>query len=339
MARCTLLTAMAIGLLSIARFVFGQTGDPLTAHRDGHVDITIAERIQIPDTSASGHSTMAILPFYSPGIDYMSSETAELLLRQEVGKLTAMEIISEKVTAQSVTGGPCRDVACAVEIGEALGVDEVVLCSLTRLGEKIVVQYTLVDVGEKRALVMDNTTAEAVEDLEAVMKRVAASIVSRKSIEETAEVGAIMEREATPHLRRRAHSINGFSFGYLYPQNGYDGEGRSFTFDYRRGFEMPRLAVGAQLALRKNVAANIYTSYLLTRTDLCPYVGGAFGFHWVSHSDDDGNKHSDGFELTVNAGVRAFRTYNFQVLLNFDYAFTLNDYDDEALVVTIGLLH
>jgi len=127
MARCTLLTAMAIGLLSIARFVFGQTGDPLTAHRDGHVDITIAERIQIPDTSASGHSTMAILPFYSPGIDYMSSETAELLLRQEVGKLTAMEIISEKVTAQSVTGGPCRDVACAVEIGEALGVDELLL--------------------------------------------------------------------------------------------------------------------------------------------------------------------------------------------------------------------
>jgi hypothetical protein len=103
--------------------------------------------------------------------------------------------------------------------------------------------------------------------------------------------------------------------------------------------------VGAQFALRKGIALNIYTSYLITKTDFCPYVGGAFGFHWVAHDDDENDEKSndelksDGLEFIINTGIRAFRTYNFQVLLNFDYAFTLNDYDDEAIIFTIGLMH
>ena len=289
------------------------------------------------DTSAQAPGKMAILPLHSLGIDYVSTQTAELLLRQEVGKLVTVEMISESNTRRVAGDTPCTDVACAAEIGEKLGADQVVFCSLSRLGEKIVIQYGLADVASRKGLIMDNTTSETVEDLEAVMKRVAASIVSRKPIDQTAEVGAIMERETGVPRRRSALGVNGISFGYLYPQNGYDNDDRSFTFDYRRGYEMERIAVGAQFALRKGIALNIYTSYLITKTDFCPYIGGAFGFHWISHSDK--NKRSDGFEFIINTGIRAFRTYNFQVLLNFDYAFALNDFNDEAIVFTIGLLH
>ncbi|UCE19589.1 MAG: hypothetical protein JSV84_04395 [Gemmatimonadota bacterium] len=307
-------------------FLFGQIG-----------------RFAVVDTVAQAQGKMAILPFHSLGIDYVSIQTAELLLRQEIGKLTAAEIISENETRQMAGDVPCTDVACAAEIGEQLGADEVVFCSLSRLGEKIVVQYGLADVASKKKVIVDNTASETVEDLEAVMKRVALSIVNRKPMGQTAEVGAITEREIGVPRRRSALGINGVSFGYLYPQHGYDNDDRSFALDYRRGYEMERIAVGAQFAIRKGIALNIYTSYLITKTDFCPYIGGAFGFHWVSHdedSDNDGdNLKSDGFEFIINTGIRAFRTYNFQVLLNFDYAFTLNDYDDEAIVFTIGLLH
>ena len=290
---------------------------------------------------------IAILPFHNLGIDYVSAQTAELLLRQEISKLSEAELISDSETRRLAGDEPCAEVGCAVEVGTRLGADLVVFCSLSRLGEKIVIQYGLVDVHAQKRLVMDHTTSETVEDLENVMKRAARSIVDQKPIALTAEVGTITEKETLVPRRRSARSINGFSIGYLYPQQGYDGDARAFSLDYRRGYEMERIAVGAQFAVRKGFAFNIYTSYLVTKTDFCPYVGGAFGFHWIGHDDDRENDgghpgndpKGDGFEFTVNAGLRGFRTYNFQVLLNFDYAITLNDYDDEAIVFSIGLLH
>jgi hypothetical protein len=299
------------------------------------------------DTVIQSQVKMAILPFHSLGIDYISVQTSELLLRQEIGTLTDVEFVSESETRRMAGDTPCTDVTCAVEIGQQLGADQVVFCSLSRLGEKIVIQYGLADVTSAKRLIVDHTASETIEDLEVVMKRVAMSIVSQKPIGQTAEVGAVMEKEIGIPRRRSARSINGFSIGYLYPQQGYDNDDRAFSLDYRRGYEMEQIAVGAQFAIRKGFAFNIYTSYLVTKTDLCPYIGGAFGFHWVNHDgkreNDDGDvgddPKDDGFEFTVNTGIRAFRTYNFQVMLNFDYTFTLNDYEDRAIVFTIGLLH
>ena len=91
---------------------------------------------------------------------------------------------------------------------------------------------------------------------------------------------------------------------------------------------------------------------LFSREDVCPYIGGAFGFHWVTHNtapvytlETDGyysyqnkDKKDNGFEFTANTGLRLFHTYDFQILLNLDYTITLNDYYDKALIFTIGVL-
>ena len=53
---------------------------------------------------------------------------------------------------------------------------------------------------------------------------------------------------------------------------------------------------------------------------------------------EDDNRRGDGFELTLNGGLKLFRTYNFQILINFAYLATFNDYDDRATVFTIGLV-
>ncbi len=101
--------------------------------------------------------------------------------------------------------------------------------------------------------------------------------------------------------------------------------------------------------IRDGFAMNVYGDYLFSKTDICPYLGGAFGFHWITHSQNNyvavtqpgqaeySSKDSDGFELTFNTGLRVLHTYNFQILLNLEYIMTFNDYNDKAIVFTIGI--
>jgi hypothetical protein len=183
------------------------------------------------------------------------------------------------------------------------------------------------------------------------MKRIASNIVEMKTTEENAQVGNIVKEETEEPLRRSSRKNIGLSFGYLFPQNGYDNnDDKSFTINLHLDYELEELAVGLLLGARNGFAMNVYGEYLFSSTDICPYAGGAFGFHWVSHEQhqitpyDPGspvntiNKKSDGFELTFNTGFRLLHTYNFQVLLNLEYIMTFNDYDDQAIVFTIGIL-
>ena len=279
---------------------------------------------------------IAILPFHSMGIDEISIQTAESILKNDLQKLSSMNIIPRDEVIAALENEPCTEVICAVVIGQKVNADLVLISNLSKLGEKIIIQYNIVDVNEGQSIILDNTASNSIEDLEVVMKRIAMSIVEQKPLAQTVEVGAIMEKEDDIPKRRSARRFWGLSFGYLYPQQGYDEDyERSFTIDSRSGYEIKNIAVGLQLAARYGFAANIYTSYLFSKKDLCPYVGGALGFHWVAHDD---NKRGDGLEFIVNTGIRAFRTYNFQIMLNIDYAITFNDFDDKALIITIGLL-
>ncbi len=287
---------------------------------------------------------MALLPFAVVGIDEISARSAETLLEMELRKRSGLEFISPMAVENQFPDQACHEVDCAATMAQQLNASHVVLCTLSRLGEKVLVQYMLVDAGSRQVLISDHTSSTTLEDLEAVMQRVALSLITLKPLSQTAEAGVIMEKETAEPRVRQSRRRNGFSFGYLYPQSGYDGEDRSFIMDYRMGYEMTDFTAGMLVGLRKGFAANIFFDYLLTRSDVCPYLGGSFGFHWVSHDEpyeshsEGEEKSGDGFQIGVQAGVRLFRTWNFTILLNSEYLYTFNDYDDQAVVITIGLL-
>jgi TolB-like protein len=288
---------------------------------------------------------IAILPFHSIGLDETSAKSAESIFRLEIGRLSTMDIVSEKRTTQMLGDSSCTEPGCAAEIGKNLNAGQVVICTLAALGEKIIVQYLLVDVTTQEKVIEDQITASHIEDLDTVMKRVAASIAQHEPAEKTAEVGVITAQESKTPLRRGTRRFSGFSFGYLYPQSGYDDSERSFAMDFRTGAEFNDYAAGMQLFIRKGFGVNIFTSYLFSRKDICPYVDGAFGFHWVSHEDNYNDSHyygkdkkKDGFEVNVNSGIRLFHTYNFQILFNLGYSYTFNDYNDQAIYFTFGLV-
>lgn len=290
-------------------------------------------------------SRMAILPLHANGIDSVSLQTAESILRTEIGKLSPMEIVSSRRTVDALDGRVCAESECALEIGRKLEASQVLGCRLSPLGEKIIVQYFLVDLPANREILIDQITALTLEDLEVLMKRVAKSVVNREPIEKNAEVGKILGVETKEPERRASRNNFGFSFGYLYPQKEYDNSDRIFVVDVRFDHELQDYAVGMLLGIRKGFAMNLYGSYLFLREDLCPYVGGALGFHWVSHSNfitgsssNQKDMRGDGFELTGNAGIRVMHTYDFQLIFNLEYIYTINDYKDQALVFTIGIL-
>lgn len=294
-----------------------------------------------------GQERIAILPFRSVGVEAASVETAQLLLRQEVQKTGRYRPVSDNQIRQALDSAVCVDLDCAIETGRQVEADKVVFGSLNKLGEKIILEYTLADVASEKVLVSDNMTALYLEELDQVIKRVAISIATQTPVEKTAEVGLITDQESRKPASRKAQSSFGIAFGYLYPEHGYDGEQRIFVLDFRTFHEMKHFAVSGLLGIRKGFALEIGLLYLFSARDFSPYLGGGVGYHGVVHNDPEGEnfspdgrneKKGGGPGATVSAGLLMFRTYNFHVHLNLDYTLTFNDYNDRGGVVTIGLL-
>lgn len=297
----------------------------------------------------SGRS-IAVLPFSSSGIDTNFVKTSESILRVEVSKRSTSVAIPDRIVKFLAGKNYTSDIATIVQVGKELQAQQVVSCNLAALGEKIIVQYFVTDVATAKNIIVDQVTAKNIEDLELVMKRVAKSASENKSVNENVEVGTITGVETDKPLRRSTFKNLGASFGYLYPTSGYDNDfAKVFVFDFRWGYEIEQnYAAGLLAGIRKGFAINVYGDYLLTRTDVCPLVGASLGFHFVSHNapavyDTYGrnlnqNKRDDGIELGLHTGVRLLRTYSFQILLQIDYIHTFNDYDDNAVVFTIGIL-
>jgi len=282
---------------------------------------------------------IVVLPLVSNGIDLASVQTAESILRMELGKASTMSIISEKKTLAAIGNEDCTDEECAKEIGEKLDAKQVVLGKLNSLGEKIIVQYILIETTSGKNILSEQATAISVEDLEAVMKRVAISVANQTVFYANQEVGNIVGKESVESLRRAARYNFGVGFGYLYPDKGYDNDKKSFTINAYFDYELPEYAIGLMLGARKGFAMNLYGNYLFTKTDVSPYVGGSLGFHWIAHNDFfTENKDGDGIELGLETGVRLFHTYNFQLFIKGEYIMTFNDYNDKAFVFTIGIL-
>lgn len=289
---------------------------------------------------------LAILPVKASGLEAATSETVYSLLTSEIRQLKKYEMVPEGDILALLAGRTCSESACAVDIGRRANAAKVVFGSLNKLGEKIIFQYCLVNVASGETLVCDDLAALRVEDLDQVTKRVAASIDRQIPADKTVEFGLVTEQESQDIRTRKSSSSWGIGFGYLYPQKGYDDKERVFVWDFRSLFEIRHLAVDALLGIRKGIALNVGVMYLPSLKDFSPYAGAGVGFHAVSHkeifdpypSGEVEDKHGDGFEFLMKAGFLAFRTYDFRIVATVEYSVTLNDYDDGAVVVTIGVM-
>lgn len=285
---------------------------------------------------------IALLPLVSNGVDFNSVQTAESILRMELANQNRLSVISEKQTLAALQNNDCEDDDCAKLIGEQVNADEVLLCKINMLGEKIIVQYNLLQTSTVKNILSERATATNLEDLDAVMKRVAISVANHSPFNSNQEVGNIVKQETVIPLSQAARFNFGVGFGYLFPSDGYDNDNKkSFTINAYFDYEIKDYAAGLMLGARKGFAINLFGNYLFSKTDVCPYLGTSLGFHWVAHENwmfGNEEKDGDGIELGFQGGVRLFHTYNFQIFIQGEYIMTFNDYNDKAFVFTIGLL-
>ncbi|MBN1780366.1 hypothetical protein JW948_04515 [bacterium] len=288
---------------------------------------------------SSGLKKIAILPVQSIGVDEVSTQTAESILRMEMEGRNVFDIVPDSQIRMKAPEG-CAEAACAVQAGKALNADQVLLCKLAALGEKIIVQYQVLDVASGNSIIQDRLTSTTVEDLDEVMKRVAMGAAQAKTADQTAEVGVITDKETQESRRRGSHLIKTYAIGYLFPEKGYGTDERSLSLDFRTGAETDVFEMGMESFIRKGFGVNVYVARLLSRGDVCPYAGVAFGFHWVQVKDmfdDDDKRKEDGFELIFNTGTKLFHTYNFNLQFNLAYMMTFNDFNSRGLVFTVGI--
>lgn len=291
---------------------------------------------------------LAVLPFSTKGTDELSIQTAESILKLEIEKQSSINLIREKEINNALQSEMCDDIECAIEIGKQLLADRVFFCKIYPLGSNLILQYYLYDLIESKSILIEQTKALGLEDLEIVMKRVARSVITETPFSSGVEVGTVVGTETTPFLKKSSSYNFGLTFGYLFPTYGYDDETeKSFTLNAHFDYELPNYAIGLMMGARNGFAINLYGQYLFSASDISPYVGTAFGFHWVSHPTSydyvlgqvlEANKQSHGFELVLSSGLRLFRTQRFTVVINLEYLITFNDYNDRAIVFTIGLL-
>lgn len=292
-------------------------------------------------------SSIAVLPFVYKGIDPNTITSAQTILKSEILKLSNYKLIPDQQITEALQNTSCDEIVCALKIGKAVNADKVALINFLTLGQKTIVHYSFYNVNKSEKIVIDDITSNNLEELDAVMKRIAVSIIKNETVKQSAEIGNIVPNESKTISLRGARRIGTLSFGYLFPREGYSGLERSFTVDYKISGDLENINYGVQLFARDGVGVNIFTSYLFTKSDICPYAGFGLGFHWIQHetniinslSQTSEKKKGDGFELNINTGFILFRTYSLSLVVNFSYAMTFNDFNSRASVLTIGVIY
>lgn len=295
--------------------------------------LTLIMILALPFT---GHATKyGILHLKSVGVSYATTEAVANLLAGDLTSLGHTVLNPEAMDDATGTIIECYQTACAADAGAVAEVERVIYGSLSTLGEKHIVQVSVVNVATREVVWAGSLAAKTAEDLDTVVKRLAKSISEGKKAEETVEVGLITEEEEKEPLRRRVFHTTGIKVGVIKPLGGYADAGMLFLSGAQYWYEMPNLAVevAAYYAwtgslgfdLEGNaaefVAPEISILYMTSKGDISPYFGGGFGLGWITLQPEGDFDLGTAIGPAFNAGcgVVFFRTYDLKITADIRY--------------------
>ena len=293
---------------------------------------------------------VGVAPLAGSGLTMDQARVARSLLITDLQKELPKDLVVELRPEPWMALAPVLDLLAEARPRQ---IDRLVLVSADYLGEKLILQLRLLDVGNQENLFTDSMPVAGVEDLDTAMARAAMALARQKSVSEVREVGQVLENENTSGRRRGAIRQTTLSAGYLWPIRpdatndstrwySYDDAARRFSFALSSGIEDRTFDAGWALAWRNGPVFLLYSDWLMRPKDLCPYLGAAMGFHWALHQrDNSAGDHEtqmlDGFHLDARAGLILYRTYDFQLVLQGDYIVTFNDATDRAWMFGLGI--
>lgn len=287
---------------------------------------------------AAAADAWTVLPIQGSSLD---DETREAFHDLVVSELTSRNGATF-VAAETF----CADAPCARKAANEAGAAVAVFGRVSRLGSTLIVTLTAVDAGSGATLSSQRMKVDRVEDLDAVAARMAAAIVEGRTVDETAELGVITQAEVAPDRRREGDSGLALRIGGVAPladgwragfgmlvDLGYWYEARDFAIEPRIGYRgTPAAKAGEDEYQALNV--DVIAHYILTRTDIAPYVGIGGGLRVIEETrihrttvgkivrltgEVEDSEDGIGGGAVARAGLLLFRTYTLRVALNVDY--------------------
>lgn len=296
--------------------------------------------VSLMEANAQTKERLVVLPFSTGGVDSVSARTLTSLLRNEIESLNKYEVVETGLTPAT----ECQDISCAADVAKTVKASRVVYGSFSRLGSTIIMEYTLADAGARKRIYSDTKSAPSVENLQYSIGSIARSIVQEKQVSETPQTGNAVTPNRVMNRRYDTVSIGG-GVGQMYPQHGYPGASKPFVVDTRMALEYPNYSLNLLASIRYGLLLNFGATFYPVNAAVSPYVGGGLGYHLVlggldnstSGSTSD-NVDDSGFDAMLSFGIMFMRRSTIRFYVNGDYMYTFNNFDDKALVVTLGIV-
>lgn len=322
---------------------------------------------------AVAQERVAVFDFQPIGIDNQTAEAGCRIFRSEMaatGKYSVMgkTEMESKLEAAGITDYTCYDVTCASVDALALNAEKAVIGSISRLGEKIVVEASLVSAVRKEIVFSDQFTSSTMDDLDVVMKKLANAVADQKKI--SSEVGRydITEDEATEPRRRKAFITSGVSFGFGFPLgDSYNKVDNLKTVAWVMRYEADKFVVensvgvswgdadldtSGVFVVQRTISVvpwDIGMRYIFDREkDFTPFVGGGIGLHFIGSESIEGSSEDyirgdQALALHLAGGLYAFQSYDFRLTVEGKYtvvftnAFPESTNSSHQIGISIGI--
>lgn len=273
------------------------------------------------------------------GVDEVTAGTASNLLKDFLEGTQKFEIITPRED--------CYSIDCAIQLGRELHADKAVIGKLAKLGDKLLVSLSLLDIHTNRVEFTDRLKSDSVEDLDIVLERAALGISEKKPFRETIAVEQITEAETKEFRTRKPLTVLGIRTGYFFPLGNSFGKVKRgmYTLDCAIHHETAKFIAEASAGFSTAAGASdlhigLLVYRLLSQKDFTPYLGGGLGVHKFSF-EDNGLRDGDGFGLSLGGGVIGFRTYDFRIVFSSKYTIIIpmdNDISvQQGFTLTFGL--
>ena len=293
---------------------------------------------------AQSHEHWALDRFATQGVDGATAATFQQLLHGQIASRTS--------GALTDLGSGCQDTDCVRAGAGKVGARVGIYGTLGRLGSKVVVTATAVDAQSGQALRSETISVDRIEDLDDAADRMAEALVTGKRVEKTGELGTITHEEAKAPVRKDTRFGVTLGLEGILPAHGFAdgvvgaGTGLGLWLESMDFVIEPRIGVRTDLGAGDrdwtHVPLEITLSYLLSRSDFAPLLGGGLGVAYV-HEElpverrDGSTLVTTGtrviedsifaFDVYARAGLLMLRTYDASAVLTVDYAFTFGDFE------------
>jgi TolB-like protein len=310
--------------------------------------------------------SVAVFEFNATGIDEQTTKAAMQIFINELnatGKFSVIptEEMETNLSAKGITDFNCLDVSCAAEYGFALGIENVIIGTYTKLGDKIIAEVKLVSVSQKKVAFMDRFSTVSVEDLDMVLRRLANAVAQRKKIATDVGRFGITEQEAEEPRRKKSFITSGASFSFGFPfGDSYSGVDNIKTFWWNTRYETGDFVVDnsvgiswgtgekAEVEILPGITQTIAETriavipwdigvrYIFNReAEFAPFLGGGLGFHFIgsqsynigygAESYEAGHGSDEAMALHIAGGIFGFQSSNFRLTLEGKYTIVFSD--------------